>query len=93
MTSAFSGRSLLAYALLHSVLQGQICRLLQVFPDFLLLHSSPLQVALFLSLHFLWCPFPIQIFICLCFQESYFTFPANLLCQICQVVKTNKQDR
>ena len=36
------GRILLAFALLHSVLQGRICLLLQVFPDFLLLHSSPL---------------------------------------------------
>ena len=36
------GKSLLAFALLHSVLQGQICLLLQVFLDFLLLHSSPL---------------------------------------------------
>ena len=33
------GRTLLAFALLHSVLQGQICLLLQVFLDFLLLHS------------------------------------------------------
>ena len=32
---------LLAFALLHSVLQGQIHLLLQVFLDFLLLHSSP----------------------------------------------------
>ena len=31
-----------ALALLHSVLQGQICLLLQVCLDFLLLHSSPL---------------------------------------------------
>ena len=31
---------LLAFALLLSVLQGQICLLLQVFLDFLLLHSS-----------------------------------------------------
>ena len=30
------------FALLHSVLQDQICMLLQVFLDFLLLHSSPL---------------------------------------------------
>ena len=37
------GRTLLAFVLLHSVLQGQICLLLQVFLDFLLLHSSPLQ--------------------------------------------------
>ena len=36
------GKTLLAFALLHSVLQGQICLLLQVFIDFLLLHSSPL---------------------------------------------------
>ena len=36
------GRTLLAFALLHSVLQRQICLLLQVFLDFLLLHSSPL---------------------------------------------------
>ena len=33
---------LLAFALLHSVFQGQICLLLHVFLDFLLLHSSPL---------------------------------------------------
>ena len=33
---------LLAFALLHSVLQGQICLLVQVSLDFLLLHSSPL---------------------------------------------------
>ena len=32
----------LAFTLLHSVLQGQICLLLQVSLDFLLLHSSPL---------------------------------------------------
>ena len=37
------GKTLLAFSLLHSVLQGQICLLLQVFPDFLLLCSSPLQ--------------------------------------------------
>ena len=35
------GRILLAFALLHSVLQGQICVLLQVFLDFLPLHSFP----------------------------------------------------
>ena len=33
---------LLVFALLHFVLQGQICLLLQVSLDFLLLHSSPL---------------------------------------------------
>ena len=35
------GKTLLLFALLHSVFQGQICLLLQVFLDFLLLHSSP----------------------------------------------------
>ena len=30
------GKTLLAFALLHSVLQGQICLLLQVFLDFLI---------------------------------------------------------
>ena len=35
-------KTLLAFALLHSVLQGQICLLLQVFLDFLPLHFSPL---------------------------------------------------
>ena len=35
------GKTLLAFALLHSVFQGQICLLLQLFLDFLLLHSSP----------------------------------------------------
>ena len=35
------GKTLLAFALLHFVLQGQPCLLLQVSPDFLL-HSSPL---------------------------------------------------
>ena len=35
------GRTLLTFALLHSVLQGQICLLLQAFLDFLLLHSIP----------------------------------------------------
>ena len=39
----FLGKTLLVFALLHSVFQGQICLLLQVFLDFLLLHSSPLQ--------------------------------------------------
>ena len=34
------GKTLLAFALLHSILQGQICLLLQVFLDFLLLHSN-----------------------------------------------------
>ena len=36
------GKTLLPLPLFHSVLQGQICLLLQVILDFLLLHSSPL---------------------------------------------------
>ena len=36
------GKTLLAFVLLHFVLQGQIYLLLQVSLDFLLLHSSPL---------------------------------------------------
>ena len=36
------GKTLLAFVLLHIVLQGQICLLLQESLDFLLLHSSPL---------------------------------------------------
>ena len=35
------GKTLLAFALLHSVLQGQICLLLQVSLDLQLLHSGP----------------------------------------------------
>ena len=38
------GKTLLTFDLLHSVLQGQICLLLQVFLDLLLLHSSPLMM-------------------------------------------------
>ena len=38
------GKTLLAFTLLHSVLQGQICLLLQVFLDFLLLiFQSPIM--------------------------------------------------
>ena len=37
------GKTLLAFALLHSVLHGQICLLLQVSLYLLLLHSSSLQ--------------------------------------------------
>ena len=36
------GKTLLAFTLLYSIPQGQICLLLQMFLDFLLLHSSPL---------------------------------------------------
>ena len=38
----FLGKTLSVFALLHSVFQGEICLLLQVFLDFLLLHSNPL---------------------------------------------------
>ena len=41
MTSVSLDRTLLAFALLHSVLQGQTVLLLQVFLDFLLLYSIP----------------------------------------------------
>ena len=37
------GKTLLAFALLYFVLEGQISLLLQVSLDFLLLHSSPLK--------------------------------------------------
>ena len=37
------GNTLLGFALLHFVLQGQICLFLYVALDFLLLHSSPLK--------------------------------------------------
>ena len=37
-------RTLLDFALLHSVPQGQACLLLQVSLDFLLLHSNPLFI-------------------------------------------------
>ena len=36
MTNAYSWQNLLAFALLHFVLQGQTCLLLQVSSDFLL---------------------------------------------------------
>ena len=36
----FLGKTLLVFALLHCAFQGLICLLLQVFSDFLLLHSS-----------------------------------------------------
>ena len=38
----FPGKTLLALALIHSILQVQTFLSLQVSPDFLLLHSSPL---------------------------------------------------
>ena len=40
MTSAFSWQNTISLCLLHSAFQGQICLLLQVFLDFLLLHSK-----------------------------------------------------
>ena len=36
-------KTLLAFALLHSIFQGQICLLLQVFLDFPHLHSRPIK--------------------------------------------------
>ena len=39
------GKPLLAFALLHSVFQGQICLLLQVFLDFLLLYFAAAAAA------------------------------------------------
>ena len=42
VTHRFSCKTLLVFALLHSAFQGQICLLLHVFLDFILLHSSPL---------------------------------------------------
>ena len=42
MTSVFSYQKLLAFALLHFVLQDQTCLLLQVPLDFLLWYSNPL---------------------------------------------------
>ena len=39
----FLGKTLLVFALLHSTFQGQICLFLQVFLDFLLVHSSPVE--------------------------------------------------
>ena len=38
----YSYKTVLAFDLLHFVLQGQTCLLLQVSLDFLLLHSNPL---------------------------------------------------
>ena len=42
MSSELSWKTLLAFALLHFVLQGQICLLLQLFLNFLFLHSISL---------------------------------------------------
>ena len=42
MTMHLLGKTLLAFALLHFVLQGQTCLLLQESLDILLLHSSPI---------------------------------------------------
>ena len=46
-------KTLLAFALLHFVLQGQTCQLLQVFLDLLLLHSNPTSCWVFLVFFFL----------------------------------------
>ena len=42
MTTAFFWQNSVSLCLLHFVLQGQTCLLLQVSLDFLILHSSPL---------------------------------------------------
>ena len=47
------GKTLLAFALLHFIFQGQICLLLQLSLDFLFLHSSPLWNARWKG-HLLW---------------------------------------
>ena len=44
MAGGSLGKTLLAFALLHSILPGKICLLLQVFLDFLLLHSHPQMI-------------------------------------------------
>ena len=41
VTSVFSWQTLLAFALLNFILQGQMCLLPQVSLDFLFLHSVP----------------------------------------------------
>ena len=41
MTNVFSCKTLLAFALIHTVLQDQCCLFLQVSLDFLFLLSSP----------------------------------------------------
>ena len=43
MTSTFTCQNSISLCLASSVFQGQICLLLQVFLNFLLLHSSPLS--------------------------------------------------
>ena len=50
----FLAKLLLVFALLHSIFQGQFCLLLQVFLDFLLLHSSPPAFILFISMPWKW---------------------------------------
>ena len=50
------GKTLITFDLLHSILQGQICLLLQMFLDFLLLHSSPLYWKDHLFWMVLWRP-------------------------------------
>ena len=41
MTSAFSWQNSVSFSPAHSVFQGQICWLLQLFLDVLLLHPVP----------------------------------------------------
>jgi len=67
MTSAFLGKTLLAFALLHSVLQGQICLLLQVLLPTFAFQSSIMKGHIFgvLVLKGLVClqrTIPLQLF-------------------------------
>ena len=56
MTSGFSCKTLLDFALLHFVLESQTFLLIQVSLDFLLLHSSPLWWKGHLGgFYFFWC--------------------------------------
>ena len=53
------GKTLLAFAVLHSILQGPICLLVQVFLDFLLLHLSE-----FAQIHVHWVDDAKHLILC-----------------------------
>ena len=78
MTSAFSWQNSVSLALLHFVLQGQICLLLQVFLEFLLLHSRmfvTISICLKIFFNFLaWveCLFPSLHFQSVCILFFFF---------------------
>ena len=68
------GKTLLALALLHFILQGQIFQSLQVSLDFLLLHSSPLWWKQhFLGVLILECPVGLHRTIQLQFLQHYWS--------------------